>query len=293
MPVEQLEMLLTDPSMQEAISVILERSDDGTEELEWSDVSDVLSSGQWGRLIEREVLISTGTGFTLANPDRVRAQLAESDLLEGSSQNEIEGERWSPLDKAAGVFAFVLFTGYWSSQLQTVIASIENVALGPLTDRIPFYGIILLLAVVTGLYSSVLQSRLTDHEKLQQYQQRMNELQNRKQVAKERGDDDALEQIRQEQMEGAGDQLGMLKVQFRPTVWIMLLTIPVFLWLRWKVNGGHLGASETGVVVPLAGTVSWQQSLVGPMPTWIVWYFLGSMVSRQIIQKTLNLGTSK
>lgn len=36
MPVEQLEPPLTDPAMQEAFAVIVERSEDGTEELEWA-----------------------------------------------------------------------------------------------------------------------------------------------------------------------------------------------------------------------------------------------------------------
>ncbi|WP_238709355.1 DUF106 domain-containing protein [Natronorubrum halophilum] len=156
-------------------------------------------------------------------------------------------------------------------------------------DAVPFYAVILLLAAVTGLYSTILQKRLTDREKLEEYQQRMADLRERKQAAKERDDEDALERIQDEQLEAAGDQLGMMKVQFRPMVWIMLLTILVFLWLRWKVNGGHLGADETGLIVPIAGAVSWQQPLAGPMSTWIVWYFLGSMASRQLIQKALNV----
>ncbi|QRV17358.1 DUF106 domain-containing protein [Haloterrigena salifodinae] len=289
MPTEQLEMLLTDPSMQEAISVILERSNDGREELEWSDVSDALSSAQWGRLIEQEVLVSAGAGFTVAEPEGVRARLETDDRRPSSNRETIEPYRWSALDKAAGATAVALFAGYWSPQLRDVVASTESVVLGPITEIIPFYGIIVLLSIATGLYSTVLQSRLTDHEKIQQYTQRMEALQNRKQAAEERGDDEALKQIRQEQREAAGDQLGLLKVKFRPMVWTMLVTIPVFLWLRWKVNGGHLGAGQTGLVVPLAGHVTWQQSLVGPMSTWIVWYFLCSMASRQIIQKTLGV----
>jgi uncharacterized membrane protein (DUF106 family) len=131
-----------------------------------------------------------------------------------------------------------------------------------------------------------------DTEKLQAYQERMNRLNERRKAAKEADDEEALERIQEEQMEAAGDQLGMFKLQFRPMVWIMLLTIPVFLWLRWKVRGGHLGLAETGLVVPLAGAVGWQDPLFGPMSTWIVWYFLCSMASRQIIQKTLDIQTS-
>ncbi|RKD94671.1 DUF106 domain-containing protein [Halopiger aswanensis] len=325
MPVEQLELLLTDPAMQEALAVVVERSEDGdgTEELEWRDVKDTLSSEQWGRLLEHEVLVSTsaGTGFALAEPDRVRERLAaetdegleiegedaaatggetesdpESDAggeddplspaaLEQLANDGIEPQRWSTMDKAAGAFALALFAGYWSTSLRNVIASVESVVLGPITGVVPFHELILLLAVATGLYSTVLQSRLSDRDVIEHHRERMTELQERKQIAEERGDEDALERVREAQTAAAADQLKLFKVQFRPTVWIMLLTIPVFLWLRWKVRGGHLGAAETGLVVPIAGAVSWQDPLLGPMSTWIVWYFLGSMASRQLIRK--------
>ncbi|MCD2200716.1 MULTISPECIES: DUF106 domain-containing protein [unclassified Halobacterium] len=294
MPAEQLESFLDNPAMREALSIVFERSEEGTDEVQWADVSDALSSGQWGRLIESGVLVSGGTGFTLANPDRVQQTLEEhgplSDTAEGV--DEIESESWAWYDKAAGVTALVLFAGYWNTGIRNIIASVDNLLLAPIVDMLPFYAVIILLAIVTGLYSTVLQARLMDHEKMQAYQERMNELKERKEEAKERGDDEALEQIQEEQMEAAGDQLGMFKLQFRPMVWIMLLTIPVFLWLRWKVRGGHLGVGETGMILPLAGAVSWQEPLLGPMRTWIVWYFLCSMASRQIIQKTLNIQTS-
>jgi uncharacterized membrane protein (DUF106 family) len=294
MPEEQLESFLENPAMREAISVVFDRSDGGSEELQWGDVSDVLSSGEWGRLIQEGVLVSEGAGFAIANPERVRQTLQEhghlSDAIDGV--DEIDPESWAWYDKAAGVTALVLFAGYWNTGIRDIIASFDNLLLAPIVDMLPFYAVIILLAILTGLYSTVLQARLMDHEKMQVYQQRMKELNERKEAAKERGDDEALERIQEEQMEAAGDQLGMFKLQFRPMVWIMLLTIPVFLWLRWKVRGGHLGVGETGLVVPLAGAVSWQEPLLGPMSTWIVWYFLCSMASRQIIQKTLNIQTS-
>jgi len=291
MPEEQIESFLENSAMREAISIVFERSEGGSRELQWNDVSDSLSSGQWGRLIQEEVLVSAGSGFTLANPDELKQRLEASGQLHDDADT-IESESWAWYDKVAGVAAIALFAGYWNTGIRDMIASFDNLLLAPITNLLPFYIVILVLAIATGLYSTVLQSRLLDREKIQEYQDRMTELKERREAAKERGDDEALDQIQEEQMEAAGDQLGMFKVQFRPMVWIMLLTIPVFLWLRWEVRGGHLGPSETGMVVPLAGAVSWQDPLVGPMQTWIVWYFLCSMASRQIIQKVFNIQTS-
>jgi uncharacterized membrane protein (DUF106 family) len=308
MPIEQLEVLLSDPSMQEAIAVVLDRSDGGSAELEWSDVSDDLSESQWGRLLGEGVLVSTGSGFAVAEPDRIRSHLSEDgteaangetgpdepdpeDPLADLDLPSVESERWTTFDKTAGIITVLLFVGYWNSSIRGTIAGAENAILGPVLSLVPFHIVIILLAIATGLYSTLLQARLTDQEKLGKYRERMQKLQERRKTAKEQGDEEALEALQEKQLAAAGDQLGMLKQQFRPLVWTMLLTIPVFLWLRWKVNGGHLGGAADGLVVPLAGAVSGQESLAGPIATWIVWYFLCSVAARQLIQKTLNVQT--
>ncbi|WP_049909709.1 EMC3/TMCO1 family protein [Haloarcula japonica] len=290
MPDKPVPSVIEEPAMRDALATVVEHSDKGNEPLQWNDVSESLSNEEWGRLIREGVLVSDGTGFTVANPERVREALQPDEPMDTTTDTDgIEAESWAWYDKAAGLAALSLFAGYWSTGIRDTIASYDDLLLAPVTDAFPFFAVIILLAIVTGLYSTVLQSRLRDTEKIQAYQKRVNELKERKEAAKERGDDEALAELQEEQMEVASDQLGMFKLQFRPMVWIMLLTIPVFLWLRWKVRGGHLGASEFGLIVPLAGAVGWQEPLFGPMKTWIVWYFLCSMVSRQLIQKTFDI----
>lgn len=293
MPEKPVPSVIDDPAMRDALATVVEHSDNGNESLQWNDVSESLSSEEWGRLVREEVLVSDGTGFTLTNPEQVREALQPDEPMDtATDEGGIEAESWAWYDKVAGLVTLSLFAGYWSTGIRDTIASYDDLLLAPVTDALPFFAVIILLAIVTGLYSTVLQSRLRDTEKIQAYQERMKELKERKETAKERGDDDALEELQAEQMEAAGDQLGMFKLQFRPMVWIMLLTIPVFLWLRWKVRGGHLGASEFGLIVPLAGAVGWQEPLFGPMKAWIVWYFLCSMVARQLIQKTFDIQPS-
>jgi uncharacterized membrane protein (DUF106 family) len=89
------------------------------------------------------------------------------------------------------------------------------------------------------------------------------------------------------------ENTGMFKAQFRPMVWIMLLTIPVFLWLYWMVLDIGISASEPVMVLPLVGEVaSWQTAILGPIQLWLVWYFLCSMGFNQIFRKALNVQTS-
>jgi uncharacterized membrane protein (DUF106 family) len=134
-------------------------------------------------------------------------------------------------------------------------------------------------------------------EKMSMYQDRMKDIQERRKEAKERDDQEALDAIQDEQMEAMGDQLGMFKEQFRPMVWIMFLTIPAFLWMFWVIgyrgsNAQYPDVAAQEIVVPLAGSVTWDAGLVGPIQMWIVWYFLCSMAFTQIVQKSLDVKMS-
>jgi uncharacterized membrane protein (DUF106 family) len=177
--------------------------------------------------------------------------------------------------------------------MRDLIGGVMDVFLGPLDTALPFYAVVMVLAVVTGLYSTLLQANLMDTEKMGEYQAKMQEIQERRKEAKERGDDEALDRIQDEQMEAMGDQMGMFKEQFRPMVWIMFLTIPVFLWMYWKVGIGDPGSGEFGtIVLPLRGSVGWKERILGPIQVWIVWYFLCSMGFTQILRKGLDIDIS-
>ena len=306
---EKVDTLLSeDPAMADALETVLDRTNGGTDEVEWKDVRDDLTSGQWGRLIEKGVLTDGTAGFTVADPDSVKAAVdwdgagatttAPATGTDTDAAEEAPDDSgWSSWDKIAALATVGLFAGYSLSSVRSVIGGAIDVFLGPLDVLLPFYIVILVLATFTGFYSTLLQAHLMDMDTISKYQDRMKDIQERQKAAKEAGDDEALEQIREEQMDAMGDQLGMFKAQFRPMVWIMLLTIPVFLWMYWKILPGGSGAivgPEGTVVMPFVGPLDdgWTQGVVGPVQAWIVWYFLCSMAITQVIRKSLNIQTT-
>ncbi|WP_148416762.1 DUF106 domain-containing protein [Haloferax sp. KTX1] len=289
----------SDADMRAAVETVLDRADDG--EVEWADVRDELTSGQWGRLIEKGILVDGDEGFRLADVGETRAGLEDDTSGSGGSSSSSSTDvdtgdsSWSKYDKGAAVVTVGLFLGYSVSEVRNVIGGVMDVVLGPVAGMLPFYAVVMVLALATGLYSTLLQANLMDMEKMGKYQERMKNIQQRQKDAKERGDDAELEKIQEEQMEAMGDQMGMFKEQFRPMVWIMFLTIPVFLWMYWAIGVGgnaqpHIDAGT--IVLPLVGTAEWTQGVLGPMQAWIVWYFLCSMGFTQIIRKSLNIDMS-
>jgi uncharacterized membrane protein (DUF106 family) len=289
------DLVSADAEMEGVIRTVLDRAEDG--EVKWVDVRDDLSSGQWGRLIEKGVLIDGDAGFRLADAEATRDALDDESGVVADIDTDTDddgGSSWSMWDKGAAVFSVALFAGYSWEPMRNVIGSAMNVVLGPLESTLPFYAVVMILAVVTGLYSTILQANLMDSEKMGKYQEQMKKIQEKREEAKERGDDEALERIQDEQMDAMGDQLGMFKEQFRPMVWIMFLTIPVFLWMYWGVGirGADAVFDLQPLILPLVGERAWTDGVVGPVQVWIVWYFLCSMGFTQIIRKGLNIDIS-
>ncbi|MFW6317550.1 MAG: DUF106 domain-containing protein [Halorubrum sp.] len=286
-----------DGEMRDALEVVLDRATDG--EVQWIDVRDEITSGQWGRLIEKEILVDGETGFALADPDEIEAGMND-DGGSGGGGSDVETPEttsWTKWDKLAGVATLGAFVGYAVGPVRDTIAGAIDVFLGPLLNVVPFYVVIMVIALGTGLYSTLLRAGLMDMEKMSQYQERMKDIQERRKEAKDRDDDEALDAIQEEQMDAMGDQLGMFKEQFRPMVWIMFLTIPAFLWMFWVIgyrgsDSAYPDVAAQELVVPLAGTVTWDTGIVGPIQMWILWYFLCSMAFTQLVQKSLNIQMS-
>jgi uncharacterized membrane protein (DUF106 family) len=289
------ELVDGDPEMRAAVETVLDRADDGT--VRWVDVREDITSGQWGRLIEKGVLVDGAEGFELADATATRDALKDgtADESGGSDGNadEEDDSSWSIYDKGAAGVTVLFFVAYSWRPLRNVIGGAMDLLLGPLEQALPFYVVVMVLALATGVYSTLLQAILMNTEKMGEVQEKMQDLQERRKAAKERDDQETLDRLEDEQMEMMGDQLGMFKEQFRPMVWIMFLTIPVFLWMYWKVGIGDPSAGQFGTfTIPFRGTVNWKEGAIGPIQAWIIWYFLCSMGFTQIVRKGLNIEIS-
>ncbi|WP_254768851.1 DUF106 domain-containing protein [Salinilacihabitans rarus] len=306
---EKIDALVSeDASMADALETVREEADANGGEVEWADVRGDLTSGQWGRLIEKGVLVDGDEGFEIADRE------AFDEALDGDGETAIpdvdideEASKWSQWDKVAGVTALLFMVGYWFNSVRDTVGAVIDVALGPLDAVLPFYAVILAVAMLTGLYSTLLQANLMNTERIAKYQERMQAMQEkrkdveeRKKAAEERGASDAeierleneMDRVQEEQMEAMAENLGMFKEQFRPMVWIMLFTIPLFLWMYWKIHSTGPQTVEETVVMPLIGTTDWSADVFGPLRAWIVWYFLCSMGFTQLLRKSLNIDMS-
>lgn len=279
-----------DDELAGALAVVLATAESGDGTVAWTDVSDDMTDDQWGRLLGTGVLIEAGDRFVIDDPVAVNEALENTENT--TPENTNEGTGWSVYDKAAGVSALGLTLGYRVPVVRDGVGPVVDALLTPLEAILPFYLVVLTLAAGTGLVSIVIQSRMTDYERMTERQERMSAISERLEEARERGDEDAVERIQEEQLDAMTDQLGLFTQMLRPLAWTMLFTVPVLLWLYWLMLSPAQAMTPTAMVFPMLGRVAWTAKVIGPMQAWLLWYMICSVTSRQLIQKTLNLQTS-
>lgn len=278
-----------DDELADALAIVLDTAESGDGTVVWSDVSDDISDSQWGRLLGTGILLEAGDCFVIDDPVAVNEALGEHD---STTSVEDDDSGWSISDKLAGVSALGLVVGYRIPVVRNTVGPVIDALLTPLEAIFPLYLVVLILAAGTGFISIVIQSRMTDFELMSERQERMSAISDRLKDAKERGDEDAVERIQDEQMDAMSDQLGMFTQMIRPMVWTMLFTLPVLLWLYWLTLSPASAVTPTAMIFPMIGRVAWTAKIIGPMQAWLLWYMICSVTSRQVIQKTLNIRTS-
>lgn len=298
-----------DSEMESVLERVLEIQDEEGV-VEWGDLRGDATSGQWGRLIEKGVLVDSeeGDGFVVEEEDDLRDFLGmepddDSDVSSSITDTDIEVEdidtSWSIYDKAAALVgvALIIF-GYRDEDIQAAISEVINIVVIPLHDGagLPYYLIILIFAVLTGMYSSYLQLYLMDWDWIKAQQKKVKEIQSQLKEAQMNDDDDRKDELQEEQMEAMSEQMKMFKMQFRPSVWILVLTLPIFLWLFWTFStrfGGSANIETMPVLVmPFFGEMEFSDSVFSTpafLEGWLFWYIICSFGFGQIMRKVLGV----
>lgn len=193
---------------------------------------------------------------------------------------------WTAYDKLAGLLALALMTGYYVAPIQRAVGTTMQALLGPAATLLPFSVLMVLLAGTTGLSSAVLNAKLRSQEGMEAVRERMTDLQDRLDAARERDDDETVEELLDEQRAVTLRMLAGMKSQFRPVVWSMLISIPVFLWLRWVFVAPSVAIAPAALALPVVGPIAWTASLVGPVKVWLAWY-IGCSLSTGVVARRL------
>jgi uncharacterized membrane protein (DUF106 family) len=192
------------------------------------------------------------------------------------------------LDKAAMAVGFVLFFGVMiSTELRTGLGDATGFLLGWMPEILPFHVVIFILAAITGLYASLIQKYTMDWEYLRSSQEKMKGLQRRMKEAQLSGDQSRIQAMQNEQMKMVADQGKMMQMQFKPMLYIGIVSIPLFMWAYSFIAANP----ELTMTFPFWGTHPINATVLGPILYWFYWYFVCSLPVSQIIRKALDIGS--
>jgi len=125
---------------------------------------------------------------------------------------------------------FLMFGIIMFPDMRNVIGKMVGTFLDPLIALLPLHMIIFVLAAITGLYASLIQKYTMDWELMRRVQDRMKSIQNEFKQAQLSNNTQKLKKLEEQRTEMLTDQMEMMKQQFKPMLYISIISIPLFFW---------------------------------------------------------------
>ncbi|VVB72173.1 Uncharacterised protein [uncultured archaeon] len=192
------------------------------------------------------------------------------------------------LDNAAMAVGFVLFFGIMiSGDLRHSLGVAMGPIIGWLPAILPFHVVLFVMAAITGLYASLIQKYTMDWEFLRNQQNKMKKLQRDMKEAQLSGDQGRVQALQNEQMKMVSEQGKMMQMQFKPMLYIGIVSYPLFMWAYLYISQNP----NMIMTFPFWGTHPINNTVIGPVLYWFYWYFVCSLPVSQIIRKALDIGS--
>ncbi|OPY38909.1 MAG: hypothetical protein A4E35_00135 [Methanoregula sp. PtaU1.Bin051] len=198
------------------------------------------------------------------------------------------GEIW---EKYGLIIAFgmmmLMMIAYSIEPLKVGVGQAIDTVFAPLVIgfHIPFFILIVILSAITGLYSSIIQKYTIDYERMTEVQERMKEFQKEYREAQLSQDEKRIKKLDAKKDRVMREQLEISQQQFKPMAYILVLTVPIFFWLLYR-----LSQIDATITLPYSGLHNLNDPVLWVIPAWIIWYMICSLTLSQVIRKALNIG---
>lgn len=182
------------------------------------------------------------------------------------------------------ILGVILFFSVMNQNIRILIGQSINIIMEPYLQVIGksnFYLIIFILSIVTAFYSYIIQKNMIDQNKLIELQQKMKKIQNEINESKKNNNSILLKKLEEEQIKQMRKQTEFIKDQIKPMFYIVLLSLPIFMWIYYYIN------QNPGIYMcfPIWGDQLLADSIFYTFQYWIYWYFITSISFGQIIKK--------
>ena len=189
--------------------------------------------------------------------------------------------------------------GVFSSDFRLGVANAVAVVLDPLLV-FPIHIVIFILAAITATYSSIIQKYAVDMKRFKEIHQKVMAFQKEYMEAMKQNNQYKLKKLEEKKPEIQKLQGEMMGSQMRSMFYTIAVTLPIFYWLWVRIYNIHSHVSsyyglksKFMVSVPFGGVIHVSDPVSPlPVPWWIFWYFLCSVLLSQFVKKVFRLDSS-
>ncbi len=197
----------------------------------------------------------------------------------------VSQEQKKYLEYAALGLGLVLMLAVFQEGPRRAIGELMSVIFNPMTGLLPFHTVILILASITAGYASLIQRYTVDYELTKRMQAEFQKVNKEYREAMKTSNAAKLKKLEERQRELMKTQSDLMMQQFKPMLYIGIISIPIWLWAYLYV------ISNPGIVIvfPYFGVRHMTDNVIGPFSVWIAWYILCSIPIGQIFRKALGM----
>jgi len=149
----------------------------------------------------------------------------------------------------------------------------------------PIHIVIMILALITAIYSSLIQKYTIDFRRMKEMQEKIFEFQKQYFKAIKENNQFLIKQLEKRKDEIRLMQAELMKMNFISIFYVMIVTIPIWIWL-WYIIYENNEMSKFTVIVPFQGYIHVSDFIL-IIPWWLFWYLLCSILVGQVIRKII------
>lgn len=172
----------------------------------------------------------------------------------------------------------------------TQLGQTANIILAPLAISENIEIPIMVAAALTGILSTIAQKYGMNTEGQKQQRKKMKEINKKLKEARMSDNEEKLEELKEKRSKMTQEMMSNLTSQFKPMLYIFLVTIPIFAWVEFITTPNAIyGESALKMTLPFFHQVNLNESVLF-FPGWLIWYFISSLPLSQLARKILKVG---
>ncbi len=167
---------------------------------------------------------------------------------------------------------------------KNILAMLVNGLLSPLTSHMPFYLVILVIAMALSTLTALVRKYKIDGDLVRRFNEKNLALQKDLREARLGGNKNRLKKLGEEQLLLLEDQSKITKQNLKATGYTMVVSLLLFIWMAW-----YLGSQPSPLILdlPLIGAHAYTE-LLFIIPYWSLWLGICSIAAGFIVRKVIN-----